>query len=365
MKYKYMPLLAALLTVGAVFATDVHQPKAQAANQDSLSTENILHDPSLPTLGNPKGDITIVEYFDYRCPYCKKVNPVLQKIVKEDGHIRLVFKDWPVFGDVSVFAARLALAAKYQNKYPEAHEALISSPDKLTEANVRAQLAQAGVDVERAQSDLAAHSKEIDALLARNHEQALALEFQGTPAFIIGKFRVPGVLDEANFKQAIADSRAAVKKKFLHQEQPPAAPAELLIARRIEGARGNLRRIIFMKKVIFAGAMSAGLLLWTGIVVAQTAFEITPQQERTVYTNIYGQRVVSETTPEYDITVGAVVPSNVELLEVPATVGYAPVQQYRYVTVGSRVVLVEPATRKVVRVIAPPSELARDKAMKQ
>jgi hypothetical protein len=120
-----------------------------------------------------------------------------------------------------------------------------------------------------------------------------------------------------------------------------------------------------MKKVIFAGAMSAGLLLWTGIVVAQTAFEITPQQERTVYTNIYGQRVVSETTPEYDITVGAVVPSNVELLEVPATVGYAPVQQYRYVTVGSRVVLVEPATRKVVRVIAPPSELARDKAMKQ
>jgi protein-disulfide isomerase len=164
-------------------------------------------------LGNPKGDITIVEYFDYRCPYCKKVNPVLQKIVKEDGHIRLVFKDWPVFGDVSVFAARLALAAKYQNKYPEAHEALISSPDKLTEANVRAQLAQAGVDVERAQSDLAAHSKEIDALLARNHEQALALEFQGTPAFIIGKFRVPGVLDEANFKQAIADSRAAVKKK--------------------------------------------------------------------------------------------------------------------------------------------------------
>ena len=213
MKYKYMSLLAALLTVGAVFATDVYQPKAQAAGQDSLSTENILHDPSLPTLGNPEGDITIVEYFDYRCPYCKKVNPVLQKVVKEDGHIRLVFKDWPVFGDVSVFAARLALAAKYQNKYAEAHEALISSPDKLTEANVKAQLAEAGVDVERAQRDLAAHGKEIDALLARNHEQALALEFQGTPAFIIGKFRVPGALDEANFKQAIADSRAAVKKK--------------------------------------------------------------------------------------------------------------------------------------------------------
>lgn len=213
MKIKPLPFLAAMLAVTAVATVQMPQAKAQSADQDPLSTENILRDPGIPVMGNPKGDITIVEYFDYRCPYCKKVNPVLQKIVHDDGHIRLVFKDWPVFGDVSVYAARLGLAAKYQNKYAQAHEALISVKEKLSEANVQTTLAQAGIDVDRAQRDLAANRKEIDALLARNHEQAVALEFQGTPAFIIGNFRVPGALDEANFKRAIADSRAAAKRK--------------------------------------------------------------------------------------------------------------------------------------------------------
>jgi hypothetical protein len=89
--------------------------------------------------------------------------------------------------------------------------------------------------------------------------------------------------------------------------------------------------------------------------------EISPQQERTVYTNIYGQRVVTETTPEFDVTVGAVLPQEVRIYEMPASTGYEPVQQYRYVTVGDRVVLVEPATRRVVRVIQAPNEVQRDK----
>ena len=120
-----------------------------------------------------------------------------------------------------------------------------------------------------------------------------------------------------------------------------------------------------MKKVLFVGgAMSIALLFSTGLVLAQTVVEFTPQTERSVYTNIYGQRVVTETTPEFDVTVGAVLPGQVQLYEVPASVEYAPARQYRYVTVGSRVVLVEPATRKVVRVLQPPSEVERDKAMK-
>jgi len=203
-----------LVSVLAV-ATALQAPGAlaQSANQDPLSTASILHDPDIPVLGNPKGDVTIVEYFDYRCPYCKKVSPVLQKLISEDRGLRLVFKDFPVFGDVSIYAARLVFAAKYQNKYTEAHEALISAQEKLTEANVQSMLTQAGVDVPRAQQDLETHRKEIDAVLARNHEQAMALGFQGTPGFIIGKFRVPGAMDEKNFKLAIAESRAAAKKK--------------------------------------------------------------------------------------------------------------------------------------------------------
>jgi len=110
-----------------------------------------------------------------------------------------------------VYAAKLALAAKYQNKYGEAHEALISATEKLTEANVQSVLTQAGIDVVQAQNDLAAHQESIDAMLARNQEQARALSFQGTPAFIIGHFRVPGALDAKTFKLAITDAEA--KKK--------------------------------------------------------------------------------------------------------------------------------------------------------
>ena len=213
MKTKFLPLLTAMFAVATFAFIPMPTANAQQADRDPISIEAITRDQAIPVIGNPKGDITIVEYFDYRCPFCKKVNPVLHKIVKDDGHIRLIFKDWPVFGDVSVYAARLGLATKYQNKYPQAHEALISAKEKLTEANVQAMLAKAGIDVARAQRDLVTHRKAIDALLARNHEQALALEFQGTPAFIIGKFRVPGALDEKNFKLAIADSRKAAKRK--------------------------------------------------------------------------------------------------------------------------------------------------------
>ncbi len=207
---KKLMLVAALFLATAV-ATAV-PVQAQSA-PDALSESYILKDPDVPVLGNPKGDITIIEYFDYRCPYCKTVNPVISKIVKDDGRIRLIFKDWPVFGDVSVLAAKLVLAVKYQNKYAEAHEALISMKDRLTEANVFSTLAAAGVDIDRAKKDLATNDAAVVAILARNHEQAQAFEFQGTPAFIVGRFRIPGVLSAENFKKAIADARLAAKSK--------------------------------------------------------------------------------------------------------------------------------------------------------
>jgi protein-disulfide isomerase len=179
---------------------------------DILSRDSVLRDPEIPSLGNPKGDLTIVEFFDYQCPYCKKVVPELAQLAKEDGNIRLVLKDWPVFGDVSVAAAKLVLATKYQNKYAEAHQALIGASSKLTEAGIHDLLAAAGVDVTRATADLQTNQKAIDDLLKRNSDQAEAFGFQGTPGFIVGTFRVPGVLEMSVFKQVIADARAAAKK---------------------------------------------------------------------------------------------------------------------------------------------------------
>jgi protein-disulfide isomerase len=186
---------------------------AQNSDETVLTEALVLRDPDIPVAGNPNGDITIVEYFDYQCPYCRKVEPELKQVVHDDGKVRLVQKDWPVLGPVSVVAARMALACKYQDKYLQAHEALIGVNSKLTEARIREVLAGAGIDVDRAARDLDTNAKAIDAILARNNEQATAFGFNGTPSFIVGKFRVPGVLTMEQFGMAIADARKAAKKK--------------------------------------------------------------------------------------------------------------------------------------------------------
>jgi protein-disulfide isomerase len=186
--------------------------RAQGGDETVLTEALVLRDPDIPVAGNAAGDITIVEYFDYLCPYCRKLEPELQQVVQDDGKVRLVLKDWPILGPVSVAAARMALASKYQDKFLKAHEALISVNSKLTEPRIRELLAGAGIDVDRLDRDLAGNAKAIDAILARNNDQATAFGFRGTPSFIIGKFRVPGVLTMAQFDQAIADARKAAKK---------------------------------------------------------------------------------------------------------------------------------------------------------
>ena len=199
--------LATALGLGAVLP--LSQPVLGQAADGDLSRDSVLRDPEIPALGNPSGDVTIVEYFDYQCPYCRKVDPELMRVAQQDGKVRVVFKDWPIFGPVSTYAAKMVLASKYQNKYSQAHKALISAKSKLTEASVRDLLEKAGIDVTRTTADLATNQRAIDALLARNNAQAEAFGFRGTPAFIIGTFRVPGVLDANGLKQAISDARKA------------------------------------------------------------------------------------------------------------------------------------------------------------
>jgi protein-disulfide isomerase len=207
-------LLAAV--VGTMLAVAVGALSAVAFGEganDVLGRGAVLRDPEIPALGNPQGDVTVVEYFDYQCPYCKKLAPEIAQVVREDGKIRLVLKDWPIFGAVSKSAAQLALAAKYQNKYQEAHDALIGATERLSDTTIPELLTKAGVDVEKAKQDLQAHQKTIDDLLFRNDDQADAFGFEGTPSFIVGFFRVPGMVEMNVFKQIIADARAAAKKR--------------------------------------------------------------------------------------------------------------------------------------------------------
>src|ERR1700732_4363140 len=203
-----------LLGLGAATAAFVSRPAFAEGDDDKvLAGAVVLRAPDVPVTGNAAGDITIVEWFDYQCPYCRKLEPELRQVVQDDGKVRLVQKDWPILGEVSVTAARMALASKYQDKYLAAHEALIGINSKLTEPRIRELLAGAGIDLDRLTRDLATNAKAIDAILARNNDQATAFGFNGTPAFIVGKFRVPGVLTMEQFGMAIADARKAAKKK--------------------------------------------------------------------------------------------------------------------------------------------------------
>src|SRR3979411_1303991 len=136
---------------------------AFAEDDDKVLTEAlVLRDPEIPAAGNVDGDITIVEWFDYNCPYCRKLEPELRQVVQDDGKVRLVLKDWPILGPASVIAARVGLASKFQDKYVAAHDALMGSASRLTEPRIRELLSNAGIDVDRAGKDLATHATAID-----------------------------------------------------------------------------------------------------------------------------------------------------------------------------------------------------------
>ena len=126
-----------LLGAGAALLGSASPLRARDDHDTALTEALVLRDPDVPVIGNPNGDISIVEWYDYNCPYCRKVAPELRQVVEDDGKVRLVLKDWPILGEVSKLSARLVLAAKYQDKFLPAHEALIGVSSRLTEPRVR------------------------------------------------------------------------------------------------------------------------------------------------------------------------------------------------------------------------------------
>lgn len=182
---------------------------APAAADPATTREMIVADPAAPVAGNPKGDVTIVAYVDYNCGFCKKSAPALEKLVKADGKIRLVYKDWPILAESSISGAKLALAAKYQGKYEAAHHALMGLVGaKVPTEKMTAALTSAGIDMTRLAADGETHAKEIVALLKRNDAQAKGMLFQGTPVYLIGPLKVAEALDYAGFKEAVTQARA-------------------------------------------------------------------------------------------------------------------------------------------------------------
>lgn len=167
----------------------------------------MLTHPDTDPAGAVNADVTIVEYFDYNCPYCKKMAAVLQDVLAKDRKLRVLYKEWPVLGETSVYAARAALAAKWQHKYLLVHDGLIKGPRLATPAQVDQAIGGLGVDLETLSRDRTQHSNEIDAILARDDEEARALELRGTPGLVVGRELVPGVMDAAELERLIADAR--------------------------------------------------------------------------------------------------------------------------------------------------------------
>lgn len=195
--------LAALSFLPAALALAGGRP----ALAQGVDVDAILRDPDAPTAGNPQGDVTIVAFLDYNCPFCKKSAPDLERIVAEDGHIRLVYKDWPILTEASVYGAKLALAAKFQEKYELVHAALMGIPGrKIPQEQMLQAVKASGVDMGRLEMDAQLHGAEIVALLKRTNAQAESLGLQGTPAYLVGPL-LASTLDYASFKRAVAEAR--------------------------------------------------------------------------------------------------------------------------------------------------------------
>ena len=196
-------MLACALLLDAAWAQ-------QAEDLDLITPEGqkqMLANPGTEPVGARRPDVTIVEYFDYNCPYCKTVVPTLQALLAQDSKVALIYKDWPVLGPVSTYAASSALAAGWQGKYLVAHDALISGPRLARNEQVDAILQKAGVNMDALKKDRISHAKEIAALLARNDAEAHALTLDGTPGLVVGLQLVPGVASLSFLKKLVANSR--------------------------------------------------------------------------------------------------------------------------------------------------------------
>ena len=181
--------------------------QAQAAQAALATHRDALFSQPGPVLGNPDGDVTIVEFFDYNCGYCRRSSGVIHDLLEADDQVRVVLREWPILGEGSRFAARASLAAGQQGQYQAFHWALMNLPGQATETSVISTARALGLDVEMLRRDMAA--PEVDAHLQRSDQLARALRLTGTPAFVVGNTLVPGFTSLEQLQDLVQQSRAA------------------------------------------------------------------------------------------------------------------------------------------------------------
>lgn len=195
--------------VEAMQSLEAQQKLAEAEQNRARIGANrkaLLEDPDSFVVGNPKGDVTVVEFFDYRCPYCKQVHPVVRDAIAKDGKVRLVLKEFPILGPDSLMASRAAVAALLQkDKYLAFHDALMGLRGGLTEPTILQTAKEAGLDVDKLKADM--KDPRVDRILRANHALAETLAITGTPAFVIGDELVSGALPPERLRELISKAR--------------------------------------------------------------------------------------------------------------------------------------------------------------
>ena len=182
---------------------EAEQTEAQAAL--TIHRDELFNSPESPVGGNPQGDVTMVEFFDYNCPYCRQVAPAMVAAEEGDPRLRIVYKEFPILGPNSVFAARAALAAHRQNLYPQFHKAMMQVSGSADEEQVIAVAEEIGLNVEQLRADM--QDPAIDAEIDRNLALARALRINGTPGFVIGDEILRGATDLQTMQRLIDQAR--------------------------------------------------------------------------------------------------------------------------------------------------------------
>ncbi len=203
------------IVMEALQILELRQKMAQQGSVQKTLTgqaEAIFRHADDPVGGNPDGDVTLVEFFDYRCGFCKRVHPTVQRLLKEDGNIRYVYKEFPILGPSSLFAARAALAAWSLGEYGKFSKAMMESKGALNKARVFAIAKKSGLDTEKLKKAMEQEAAKIQATIKRNYKLAEALGINGTPGFVVGNQVLHGAVDYETLKASIKKARQAQKK---------------------------------------------------------------------------------------------------------------------------------------------------------
>lgn len=204
-----LAVLAALVVLGFALSWLIGRTAPVGTDLgDSAAARAVLAELGFPEHGPADADLTVVVFADYACAACRRAAPELERAAARDGNVRLVYRDWPVFGPRSQRAARVALAAREQGIYPRLHNALMAAPG-LDETSLRAAVTASGGDWNAVQQALAADAGSIDRLMAQSARDAFQLGLPGTPGYLVGRVLLIGAHDEADFTRAFAQARTA------------------------------------------------------------------------------------------------------------------------------------------------------------